>query len=542
MSEPTAPARHKARRVACAVPLCVALCGMLGAGCTVKSRPAGRPASDPTAPPRRAAAEEPPATATSAEASGAGRPAARKTDDAEALPAGRREGKPKLSPPTEPEREPARDEGPVLHVTPEGAGRRDGSDWANALPGAGLEAAWEGLPPGGRCLLGSGEYRGLTLGIASGGAGPDRMKRLVGADTGRGAPVLLGTWKKEDKGKGAPCIRLSKGVSWVEIRGLTIRKHRDGIYTSSSEGRHVGLRIADVAIEESRDALTLAGGAPDDAPELGSHDIVVRNCRFMHYTKRALRIRGGCYDVRVVDCVADAGGKEWFVEAFPVGFNVMGEQGVPKGSAVTDHDITFVNCTSRGNYHENGKKYWNADGFCVERPCYGIRYYRCRAFDNTDGGWDDKSRDPLVVGCVAFRNKRNFRFWSRGEARLLNCIAGFAMKRGGSGGADGLWASGNVRASRCTFHNNRTGISASGRPRASSSRTASSPTTRATRDGPPASRKADASRCRAPSRGPRAAGARTQASPRAPTRRGRARATASTAVATARPGSPKSAR
>jgi hypothetical protein len=188
----------------------------------------------------------------------------------------------------------------------------------------------------------------------------------------------------------------------------------------------------------------------------------VSGCSLVNYTKRGVRIRGGCRDVFVSGCVADAGGREWAVEAFPIGFQVMGPHGVPEGSAVRDRDVTFVDCVARNNYHDAGAKYWNADGFCAEGGCSGMAYYRCRALDNTDGGWDDKSVRPLLVECVALRNKRNFRFWGAEGATLVRCASAFATKRGGSGGADGLWAKGRVRAERCTFHANPSAVALEG--------------------------------------------------------------------------------
>jgi len=60
-----------------------------------------------------------------------------------------------------------------LYVTPEGAGRGTGADWANALPGnapGALQARrWDALQPGQTCHVGSGIYVGVALTIGSGG-------------------------------------------------------------------------------------------------------------------------------------------------------------------------------------------------------------------------------------------------------------------------------------------------------------------------------------------------------------------------------------
>ena len=113
-----------------------------------------------------------------------------------------------------------------LYVTPEGAGRRNGADWANALPGNApgtLQAAWDALQPGQTCRVGSGIYVGVSLSIGTGGTSADKPKRLAGEDTGGGLPWFVGTFQPDDPGKGPTLLSLTNEVKYCEFANLQAR-------------------------------------------------------------------------------------------------------------------------------------------------------------------------------------------------------------------------------------------------------------------------------------------------------------------------------
>lgn len=201
--------------------------------------------------------------------------------------------------------------------------------------------------------------------------------------------------------------------------------------------------------------MSFDGGVTPDKPQAHSTNIHIQGCDFVNYTKRGLRIYNGNSKVTVLNSTADGGGKEWATEFFQMGFQVSKKHTETEKFA-PDHDITFTNCVARNNYDDAGKEYWNADGFVAERGSYNLRFVSCMAFDNTDGGWDDKSTGTTYEGCVAFRNKRNFRVW--GEVKMYRTIGGFSIFPGGSGEDLGIWASGKVVAESSTFANNGIGI------------------------------------------------------------------------------------
>jgi hypothetical protein len=345
-----------------------------------------------------------------------------------------------------------------LFLTPDGAGARTGADWANALPGNAtgvLQAAWNALPPGRICRLGSGLYVNLSLKVTSGGTGPSALKCLSGEDTGKGLPWLVGDWSPKDVDHGSAFLSLSNGVSYCAFEHLRLARYQNVLF--SKHGHHVGLRVRDVCGYELRFGIFLCGGGLASKPEEASHDIEIADCSFTHFTKSAVRLQGGNYDVRVLNCTADAGGKAWMLEAFHIAYNIQGDSTRdPKKDAAPwaeEHDIIFVNCVARNCIYAKAR-YWQGDGYCAERGIKNLAFINCAAFDCADGGWDVKSDNVLFVNCVSLRNKMNYRLW--GTAYLFNSLSANAFKRGGSWTEDGFWSIGTIRASHLTIANNAT--------------------------------------------------------------------------------------
>jgi hypothetical protein len=345
-----------------------------------------------------------------------------------------------------------------IYVTPGGAGRRDGTAWDHALPGNAsgvLQAAWDALAPGQTCRLGSGVYAKAVLAASTGGTGPDRMKRLAGEDTGGGLPWLVGDWTPSDPAKGLTLINLTNEVDYCAFENLRVARYQHGVF--SRKGRHQGLRIRNLGVYEMRDGVYLNGFAYADEPAVASHDIEVRDCEFIHFTKNAVRFQAGNHDVRVINCLADAGGPEWMKEAFHICFPVEGD--APRRLFdkdakpwASDHDILFIGCTARNAYFSKAK-FWQGDGYTAEGGVHDVAYINCAAYDNADGGWDVKGDNVIFVNCVGLRNKINWRLWK--TTRFLdNCLSAYSFKRGGSWITAGLWTVGEVHARRCTFYDN----------------------------------------------------------------------------------------
>lgn len=336
-----------------------------------------------------------------------------------------------------------------IHVLPEPAGSGDGTSWGDAAGSSRLQELALRLQPGDGLLLGSGTYRNVELDWPVSGESKQPVA-IRGCDTGAGLPVIQGDWDKSRPDTGPVFCQLEPGVGFVQISDLEIRHYRSALY---AKGRNEGLVISGLKMNDFRIGLLFIAGTQAGRPDLGSHDILIKGCTFTGFTKSAARFEEGNHDVRLTDCHADAGGKAYSTEPFQMAFIIKGDKRVRSDPAqlTHDHDFTFLRCSARNSYQDKGDGYWNGDGFVAERGVYNLTFIDCMAFDCTDGGWDLKADNVLFRGCVSFRNKRNFRLW--GTARMENCIAGFPLKRGGSGVATnvGVYTRAVVRLDHCTL-------------------------------------------------------------------------------------------
>jgi hypothetical protein len=56
-------------------------------------------------------------------------------------------------------------------------------------------------------------------------------------------------------------------------------------------------------------------------------------------------------------------------------------------------------------------RYFNGDGFSTERKNSDIGFAFCKAFDNSDGGFDLKGPNAILRACEAGGNSKNYRHW-----------------------------------------------------------------------------------------------------------------------------------
>src|SRR4051812_34620829 len=204
------------------------------------------------------------------------------------------------------------------YLLPGGAGSRDGSSWADAAAASkdAFQAAWDALAPGDTLHVGSGAYDGLGLRARASGA-PGRPLRLLGEDRGGGLPVFTSTFDKHQGG--ATFFAAAEGVSHVAVSGFRLVAYKRGVFL---RGKGSDLAFRDLVITGALEGIRCDGGAEPGRPELATHDVVVADCRFDTFIKRGLRLQGGSYRWRIERCHADAGGKEWSVEPFPICFQL----------------------------------------------------------------------------------------------------------------------------------------------------------------------------------------------------------------------------
>ncbi|MDA3798071.1 MAG: hypothetical protein PF692_03215 [Kiritimatiellae bacterium] len=331
-----------------------------------------------------------------------------------------------------------------VYITSDGAGQLTGKDWANALSADTLQDSWDAIAQGKTIFLGSGTYDQLSFKVT-----PANSKNIIlaGVDTGKGIPQLVSTFDKDNPAKtGKTFCYVAGDASDFKITNLDLTGYNQVV---SMHGNHSNVEFSKLDIKETRDAFVIAGPS--------TKNIKITDCNITGYTKRGVRIRDGVSELLIQNVHADSGGKEWATEAFPVGFHVE-----KASSYAPNFNITYINCSGKNNWHTpEAGRYWNADGFGAEGGCYGIKYLNCFASGNTDGGWDDKSDNPVLENCIAIANKRNFRFWSDKSPTMTNCISAYAIKYGGSGDANGIWVSGrcSVTLKDCTLYKNSRNIS-----------------------------------------------------------------------------------
>lgn len=310
-------------------------------------------------------------------------------------------------------------------LAPGGQGDRSGRDRDNAADD--LAKAWNAVAPGGVVHVLPGRYEGQSVVVTRALGGREgKVKTLKGESDAEGAPLFVGNWTRENPAGGLDFVTLQGDASHVAFENLRVEDYRNAFVGMDG---NVGLTFRKLTMRRLREGVNLSR----------ARDVVIEDMSAVHFTKRAVRIRGGSQNIVVRRAEADAGGEEWAVEPFHMGFAVGGDKGTE------DKDIRFEQCVARNSFHKaDGKRYWNADGFCAEGNTRDITWIDCAAFDCTDGGWDIKTKNGKMINCVAFRNKRNFRVWSSEETLMENCIAGYAIKRGGSGTEAGIHVCGNA--------------------------------------------------------------------------------------------------
>ncbi len=342
--------------------------------------------------------------------------------------------------------------GQNYYATPTGAGAQDGTSWTNAWPQAQIQTAVNGLGAGDTLNLGSGTYTITSLVINSSGE-PGNPKSIVGVDTGGGRPLFQGSFNIANDAGGARFIHFPGAAHHWAFRNLAFRNHpwviNMSLVASGNDTLRSNLVFDTLSFDTIEDAIRL----------YNVNHVEVVNCTAIRYTKKAFRVGDHTSFITFRATSADCtGGDPAFVaKAIPVGFGGDDTDGLP-----IIHDIDFIDCISSNNgYPQGGSNYWNGDGFSTERGTYNVRFIRCQAFDNNDGGFDNKATDVLYQDCISVGNSRGYRHWA-GGGQMVNCLAAFNVKRGGTGGAYGVWVSGNggaLNVDYSTFHGLGTALS-----------------------------------------------------------------------------------
>ena len=224
----------------------------------------------------------------------------------------------------------------------------------------------------------------------------------------------------------------------VDGAAAEVRRVHSGERVAGLRMRNVGNGLARVA--EPVDGLTiedlnvdgvyrvLENTAARGGPDATLTGLRMRNVTATNVLRGVARLRYDSHDGEIVDVK---------------GTGTVNNDGIPCGIAFdgTAHDFTLERCVMRGFQMElAADRYWNGDGFSSELGNYGLRFLRCEAYDNSDGGFDLKSTGTFLDGCVSGGNKRNYRFWSTMEAHVITSLT--PVLRGGSGNAGHVYVDG----------------------------------------------------------------------------------------------------
>ncbi len=321
-----------------------------------------------------------------------------------------------------------------IFVMPVGTGHQDGSSWEHALGQEALSSGiFDTLKPGDHLKIGSGHYQGMEASLTQSGTAQAPIV-IEGVDrNGKGLPEFRSAWQVTQPDRGATAFTLAAGVSHVTLQNLKLKGYQVGILAGlvkneAESRRH--LKFSGLAMSHVRHGCYLSF----------CEDLIVEDCDIRRYTKHAYRFEEGCDRVQLRQCVADCSERDpdWEkrTELLPFGFLLNG-----KGQPNTG--FTFSDCLAANHLMPLQKAaYKNGDGFVVEGNARDIRFIRCRALRNQDGGYDLKARDVVLTDCIALHNGRNIRIWA--TATLTNCLM--------AGGHTGLWNNGGpIMAERCTF-------------------------------------------------------------------------------------------
>ncbi|HEU4961534.1 MAG TPA: hypothetical protein VFT56_14155 [Sphingomonas sp.] len=121
------------------------------------------------------------------------------------------------------------------------------------------------------------------------------------------------------------------------------------------------------------------------------------------------RFRGDAHDIVIRDVTLRLAAPQ-HVPRLPAGIEIQG----------TAHDILIERTVARDfQMMPEGQKYLNGDGFSSERGAYRITFRRDEAYDNSDGGFDLKSKQTRLDNTISARNKRNYRLWGTGTAGTI---------------------------------------------------------------------------------------------------------------------------
>jgi len=170
---------------------------------------------------------------------------------------------------------------------------------------------------------------------------------------------------------------------------------------------------ADITLRPNTVLTNITGGKQTRYIDAGNEACGLRISGLKLSSRRgAIRLRQNASDILIENGTIQGKGPQKGSD-LPVGFEARD----------TVHDVTVRGVTSSGHTMATvAGKYTNGDGFGNERGTYRITFDDCHSNDNSDGGFDLKAREQVLIGCSASRNGRNLRAWGDGHTDHFTSI------------------------------------------------------------------------------------------------------------------------
>ena len=311
----------------------------------------------------------------------------------------------------------------VRYISPNGSG--DGRSWQQAASLTDLDALIEQSAPGGEILIAGdlGEYNvtGQVISIDSGSTAtvPIRIRGVAARSGGNERPLIVGdrtpNWTP-GQNNGTEVFRLLEGANHLHFSNINFKNIGNGAF-------RLGGDLTDITIEdmEANNVRRFVENYVSGGVETASvTDLTIRDINVNGFSKGAIRLQYNTNNVLIEDVFGDSQQQDG--DNFAMGVQL-------KGSVhnVTHRRVTMNNAVQR----KDESQYWNADGFVTDWGTYGITYEDTFASGNTDGGYDLKSKDTLLIRAGAADNKRNFRIWR--TATMIDVMSDDPLLRGGIG-------------------------------------------------------------------------------------------------------------
>ena len=319
-------------------------------------------------------------------------------------------------------------QGPAsFYISPTGSGSMSGNSPSNAAPAQRLVGLIGAAGPGGTVYLlaDAGEYHVTRPFLITGGGGEGAPVLVAGVDrAGKPAPA---TFVSDRARKWTPAgpdgrevFRLAAGADHLVFQNLA--------FADVSSCFRVTHDVADIRIGQvtaQNVHYLLDDSATKGTATATIRQLVVRDAKVDGFAKGVARLQYDSSGILFENVEGDS--REIDGSDFAIGIHLRD----------TVHDVVLRD-VSIGNILDTTHRYWNGDGFATERRVHDVLFERTVAFNNSDAGYDLKSRSTRLVDARAEGNTRNFRFWANDT--VAHNISGIDPRyHGGSNTAANVW-------------------------------------------------------------------------------------------------------